>query len=1350
MNKKTKTISFVLLAALILSIVPIAVIAGRNGAENTQPDYIATDPNVDTETPDEPEDYDPEDYDIEPPQLVEPLGGADFTFALPDMTGGIGETQNEMWESWDSRGRTRSFQPTLTDVSLSVDDGNVIISGVLDYGNGATPFETYGTIYVTDAPDFPVNLVHGDMNGFGNIHFTQFRMSRTEWYSDDIDISFGITLQRIDNHHLMTFDMKITNEMFDVFHNSVRSENLLPVTRTIEDRELALKIARLAHGDFLNEEYRWYEWHEDAFNSNWYEYWSDESSAPVFTGSDDSLMYDSNEIQITPFSTDNAWRSLVNTFNSSSGTYAYLDDFGIDPSLFASVGWNHDFRFTWDDAIPPFHASVYTRRVRAGHYFVQVTFVHFTPRNIELNASDSDPNKWEAGMTATYQGGFIAQYNPHTGRVFGMRPDGQSGINQGSFIDNFALTIYMPNALESNRRVFVSRRQSMNVYERRNVPTALTAIVPLIPKAGSGISTAITISRYLFPSTPESGSDADWQDYLTTFDAQLARYGDTNSVIRGVHATTGSRGTLRSHGHHIILRGRVNTHNDPNLRARYSLRLDSRTLGGSRTTTPSRATQASVNRNATFDRASNPFQRGGSEPYRTIEVPYGSSVRDVTAAFPAPCRLDEGYLFIGWIHHNPNPNAHNFFSFREPIFEDVHLYPHYWRFPETIVWGSTIGNQNISTPNTRGHAIYARGGGNTITLTGGDNLADPGTGNNTIFGGMGTDVYSIGRGYGLNRITANSNGTNTVRDVLFFTDGITLDEVFFIRNGLNLEVIVLDGGLPVGADRTAVLAAATNRVVLVEFFWRGQRQIVNASFDNGEVVTREEIIELSRILYGTATGNDVIRTPDNSGHTIFGVGGNNTITLTGGNNRVYPGTGNNTIMGGLGTDTYVIGRGYGLNRITANSNGTNVTLDMLEFTDDITPDEVFFVRNGWHLEVIVLDEGLPVGADRTVLLNAATNRVVLVDFFWRGQRQIVDISFDNGEVITREEIIELSRILYGTATGNDVIRTPDNSGHTIFGIGGNNTITLTGGNNRVYPGTGNSTITGGMDTDTYVIGRGYGLNRITANSNGTNVTLDMLEFTDDITPDEVFFVRNGFNLEVIVLNGGLPVGADRTVLLSAATNRVVLVDFFWRNQRQIVNASFDNGEVITREEIIDLSRILYGTATGNDVIRTWDTSGHTIFGIGGNNTITLTGGNNRVYPGTGNNTIIGGMDTDTYVIGRRHGVNRITANSNGTIVVHDMLVLTGGIMPGDVDFIRSGWNLEVIISDTTDNRVVFVDFFRQPSRQIVNVSFDNGAIITRDEILARVPAPTMDELYYYYEYESQPYDYYSSEYTITQ
>ncbi|MCL1842954.1 MAG: hypothetical protein FWF79_04010, partial [Defluviitaleaceae bacterium] len=345
------------------------------------------------------------------------------------------------------------------------------------------------------------------------------------------------------------------------------------------------------------------------------------------------------------------------------------------------------------------------------------------------------------------------------------------------------------------------------------------------------------------------------------------------------------------------------------------------------------------------------------------------------------------------------------------------------------------------------------------------------------------------------------------------------------------------------------------------------------------------------------SGNNIIRITGGGSNTILGsVDGNDTITLTGnGRNTIIPGFGNNIVFGGTGIDTYVIGRDVGHTTITAHGDPAgNVTRDRLQIRDGIRQDEVFFARYGNNLEIFI--KGTDSEESDSMLWNESfvhlvpldliseenfidlpilghiANRTTFVNFFTTNlRRRVMSITFDDRSVIALNDIMSLELIIGGT-DNDDVIAVSANVNHAVFGLAGNDTITITGnGNNTIDPGVGNNIIFGGTGFDTYVIGREYGYNRITANSNAINTTRDRLVFKDDISTDEIFLLRTGSNLEIYIMTAELI--SERSInsasLLQDVTNKIVFVDFFTQNRRRISDISFNDGTVlIVDDELI--------------------------------------------------------------------------------------------------------------------------------------------------------------------------------------
>ena len=312
---------------------------------------------------------------------------------------------------------------------------------------------------------------------------------------------------------------------------------------------------------------------------------------------------------------------------------------------------------------------------------------------------------------------------------------------------------------------------------------------------------------------------------------------------------------------------------------------------------------------------------------------------------------------------------------------------------------------------------------------------------------------------------------------------------------------------------------------------------------------RFPLVYFSNNITGTL-GNDVINVPNNRGYFVYGQGGNDVIHAKQGNNTIDPGAGNNQILGGSDRDTYVIGRGYGVNTITAGlAVASNVTNDRLVHKDGITRSDVEFTRVGNHLVIVIAEDDL-----------SADNRIVFLDFYPSHWRRIAELEFSDGEKMTTAQILNSSAAIYGT-DGNDTITVGSSAGHIIYGLGGDDVIRPNAGNNTIDPGTGNNQIFGGSGRDTYVIGRGYSVNTITAGlAVAGNVTNDRLVLKDGITRNDVEFTRVGNHLVIVIAEDDL-----------SADNRIVFLDFYPSHWRRIAELEFSDGEKMTTAQILSLT-----------------------------------------------------------------------------------------------------------------------------------------------------------------------------------
>ena len=404
-----------------------------------------------------------------------------------------------------------------------------------------------------------------------------------------------------------------------------------------------------------------------------------------------------------------------------------------------------------------------------------------------------------------------------------------------------------------------------------------------------------------------------------------------------------------------------------------------------------------------------------------------------------------------------------------------------------------------------------------------------------------------------------------------------------------------------------VMVGVTNFDDFIEVF--GNRDPFFALFANALLTNPAGVV--------IGAGDSALQVAGDIGQSVFLFGSNNNVTITGrGANRVYgmagdnvivstnwansvinPGRGNNRIYGSWGSNTLIVGRYYGTNYVSAGRSG-----DRLVFRDDIRPDEVFLVRSGNDLEVIIPEINprartmvhlIPMqlvteeAFDEPVIANA-TNRIIYTSFFTSTQNQFASITFPCGTVVTRSDVVGMARVIYGTDY-DDILITPNNAdNHIVYAFDGHDTITVQGnGRNRIYsnagndlitisgsstnfitiasgdnvvlstnwadntidPGRGNNRIYGTWGSNTLIVGRYYGTNYVSAGRSG-----DRLVFRDDIRPDEVFLVRNGNDLEVFIQDPALPP--------TQSTNQTTFSSFFGQAQRRLVSITMPCGIVI--------------------------------------------------------------------------------------------------------------------------------------------------------------------------------------------
>ena len=184
----------------------------------------------------------------------------------------------------------------------------------------------------------------------------------------------------------------------------------------------------------------------------------------------------------------------------------------------------------------------------------------------------------------------------------------------------------------------------------------------------------------------------------------------------------------------------------------------------------------------------------------------------------------------------------------------------------------------------------------------------------------------------------------------------------------------------------------------------------------------------SDILIGSNGNNNLIsgtNNANNTGDTIYGYDGNNTIFCGGGNDVIIAGNGNNTIDGGAGNDTITLGNGNN----TVNANFGNNTI--------VAGDGNNAINVGGGNESVTAGKG---------------NNVI------HGGSGTAVIKLGNG-----------NNMVFGSSGGNTI--TAGDGNNILLGGVGNDTITAGNGYNLIIGGKGADTITAG-DGSNLIIG-GY-------------------------------------------------------------------------------------------------------------------------------------------------------------------------------------------------------------------------------------------------------------------------------------
>ncbi|MCF6323456.1 MAG: hypothetical protein L3J89_03885 [Gammaproteobacteria bacterium] len=384
-----------------------------------------------------------------------------------------------------------------------------------------------------------------------------------------------------------------------------------------------------------------------------------------------------------------------------------------------------------------------------------------------------------------------------------------------------------------------------------------------------------------------------------------------------------------------------------------------------------------------------------------------------------------------------------------------------------------VGDQNdfvnvLDIANNPGIQLYGGEGNDTLSASSQTDSAVAGAegaylygegGNDTLVGSSRVDwlVGGLGHDYldggGAEDILLGMDGN----DLLFGEDG--QDYLYgsagndWLYGGAGIDTLV-------GGTGNDTLFGDTESGVIAT--WDGANEAVGFFPANAYWTYTESVLALNQTqdVAVTEVGDDI----------LFGGDGNDAIFGGGGNDQIYGGRDDDQLYGEAGDDLFLYTEGDGFDRVNGGDG-----IDTLQGS----------------------------AGDDTIGLStfSGSNTVEVIDG-GAGSNIIQNNNYSNTLDFSGTTLVNIA---------------------AIYGMAGNDSLTGSTGNDTLVGGSGNDTLSGGAGSDVYIFGRGDGsdvvndYNAQDAQPAVYGATEDMALFGADISTEQLWFSRNGDNLNVSVI-----------------------------------------------------------------------------------------------------------------------------------------------------------------------------------------------------------------------------------------
>ncbi len=453
-----------------------------------------------------------------------------------------------------------------------------------------------------------------------------------------------------------------------------------------------------------------------------------------------------------------------------------------------------------------------------------------------------------------------------------------------------------------------------------------------------------------------------------------------------------------------------------------------------------------------------------------------------------------------------------------------------------IMYGGA-GNDTLDG-GTGTNRLYGGEGDDTLMVNynARDNVFEGGKGNDILHGSYNSDTYVFNLGDGQDTIVETGANSDAV-DVLRFGTGIVAGDIQVQKRGTDLVFAHANG---------------TDQVLVRNWFSSDTNSLHGATpsarlerveFADGTAWTQKQV-ESAVVSQGTTENDKLIGW--NGSDIMYGGAGNDTLDGGTGTNRLYGGEGDDTLMvnynardnvfeGGKGndilhgsynSDTYVFNLGDGQDTIVETGANSDA-VDVLRFGTGIVAGDIQVQKRGTDLVFAHAN-----GTDQVLVRNwfsSDTNSLHGATPSARLER----VEFADGTAWTQKQV-ESAVVSQGTTENDKLIGW--NGSDIMYGGAGNDTLDGGTGTNRLYGGEGDDTLMvnynardnvfeggkgndilhGSYNSDTYVFNLGDGQDTI-VETGANSDAVDTLRFGADLSPENLWFQRNGQDLEISIL-----------------------------------------------------------------------------------------------------------------------------------------------------------------------------------------------------------------------------------------